>query len=70
MLGIYPMASDLDNLIKNLKRQRDDVESDMKSTREQEAAALVEKFQQLRKRSEELDETCRRQQKKPADSSR
>jgi hypothetical protein len=64
------MANDLDNLIKNLKRQRDDVESDMNSTREQDAAALVEKFEQLRKRSEELDETCRRQQKKAPDSSR
>jgi hypothetical protein len=58
------MASDLDNLIKSLKRQRDDVESDMNSTREQDAAALVEKYQTLRKRSEELDETCRKRRRR------
>jgi hypothetical protein len=63
------MAKDLDNLIKSLKRQRTDVETDMNSTREQDAAELVEKFKQLRKRSEELDETYRRQQKKPPGSS-
>ncbi len=67
---IFPMADDLDNLIKSLKRQRTDVETDMNSTREQDAADLVEKFEQLRKRSAELDETFRRQQKKPPDSSR
>ena len=64
------MATDLDNLIKSLKRQRTDVETDMNSTREQDAADLVEKFKQLRQRSAELDETCRRQLKKPPDSSR
>ena len=64
------MANDLDNLIKSLKRQRTDVETDMNSTREQDAADLVEKFEQLRKRSEELDETFRRQHKQPPDSSR
>ena len=64
------MANDLDNLIKSLKRQRTDVESDMKSNREQDAADLVEKFKRLRERSEELDETCRRQHKKPPTSSR
>jgi hypothetical protein len=63
------MASDLDNLIKNLKRQRTDVETDMNSTREQDAADLVEKFKRLRERSEELDETYRRQHKKPPASS-
>ncbi len=64
------MANDLDNLIKSLKRQRTDVETDMNSTREQDAADLVEKFEQLRKRSEELDETFRRQHKQPPASSR
>ena len=64
------MPSDLDQLLASLKRQRTDIETEMNSTREQDAAALVEKFEQLRKRSAELDETCRRQQKKPADSLR
>ena len=50
------MASDLDNLIKSLKRQRTDVETDMNSTREQDAADLVEKFKRLREHSDELDE--------------
>lgn len=57
------MPSDLDQLLASLKRQRTDVETELNSTRDQEAAELVEKFAQLRKRSEELDETCRRQHK-------
>lgn len=55
------MPSDLDQLLASLKRQRTDVETELNSTRKQEAAALVEKFAQLRKRSEELDQTFRRQ---------
>jgi len=65
------MPSDLDQLLASLKRQRTDVETELNSSREEEAAKLVEKFAQLRKRSEELDETCRRQLvKPPARSSR
>lgn len=55
------MPNDLDQLLASLKRQRTDVETEMNSTRERDAAELVEKFASLRKRSEELDETCRRQ---------
>jgi hypothetical protein len=64
------MANDLSNLIDSLKRQRTDVETQMNSNRERDAADLVDKLEQLRKRSEELDETCRRQHKQPPDSSR
>lgn len=64
------MTSDLDQLLATLRRQRTDVEAELKSAREQEAANLVAKFAELRKRSEELDETCRRQQKLSQPSSR
>jgi vacuolar-type H+-ATPase catalytic subunit A/Vma1 len=65
------MASDLNNLIESLKRQRTEVDTEMNSTREQDAAELVDKVQQLLRRSEELDETCRRQHKRSTpDSSR
>lgn len=57
------MANDLDNLIASLQRQRTDVETEMNSTRERDAADLVDKLEQLRKRSEETDETWRRNQR-------
>jgi len=57
------MANDLDNLIDSLQRQRTDMETEMNSTRDRDAADLVDKLKQLRKRSEESDETWRRHQR-------
>ena len=48
------MANDLDNLIDSLQRQRTDMETEMNSTRDRDAADLVDKLEQLRKRSEEI----------------
>lgn len=57
------MPDELDVLIKTLQQQRDDLAAELtNSKREQEAAELLDTLRRLRKKSEELDETWRKQQ--------
>ena len=57
------MPDELDVMIKTLQRQRDDLKAELSdSTRSEQAAELVHTLRRLRKKSEELDETWRKQQ--------